>query len=89
MLFIVSEGSGRVPPENFPSTQTLTILSPDAVVLIHVKSVTSKILDTEHVIVWLCPPTMSAFVGAMWIKGLPVKENNSLHNDRNIRTIAK
>jgi hypothetical protein len=89
MLFIVSEGSDRVPPENFPSTQTLTILSPDAVVLIQVTSVTPKILDTEHVIVWLCPPTTSAFVGAMRIEGLPVKENNSLHNDRNIRTIAK
>jgi hypothetical protein len=73
MLLIVSEGSERVPPENFPSTPTtLTISLPDAVVLIHVISVTAKMLETEHVIVWLCLPTASVFGVAMWIKGLPV-----------------
>ena len=74
MLLIFSEGSERVPPENFPSTPTaLTISLPDAVVLIHVISVTTKILETEHVMVWLCPPTASVFVVEMWINGLPVK----------------
>jgi hypothetical protein len=52
---------------------TLTIALPDAVVLIHVKSVTDKMFETEHVMVWLCPPTTSVFVVAMWINGLPVK----------------
>jgi hypothetical protein len=74
MLLIFSEGSERVPPENFPSTPTtLTISLPNAVVLIHAKSVTAKLLETEHVMVWLCPPTASIFVVAMWINGLPVK----------------
>ena len=74
MLSIVSEGSERVPPENFPSTPTtLTISLPAAVVLIHVKSVTAEILDTVHAMVWLCPPTTSVFVVAMRIEGLPVK----------------
>jgi hypothetical protein len=54
MLLIVSEGSDRVPPENFPSTPTtIAILSPVALVLVHVISVTAAILCTEHVMVWL------------------------------------
>ena len=74
MLLIVSEGSSRVPPENFPSTPTtLTISLPALVVLFHAKSVTAEILETEHVMVWLCPTTTSVFVVAMWIEGLPVK----------------
>jgi hypothetical protein len=56
MLFIVSEGSDRVPPENFPSSPTtIAILSPVALVLIHVIPVISEILDIVHVMVWLCP----------------------------------
>jgi hypothetical protein len=74
MLLIVSEGSERVPPENFPSTwTTLTISLPDAVVLIHAKSVTANMFETKQVMVWLCPPIASIFVVAMWINGLPVK----------------
>ena len=74
MLLIVSEGSDRVPPENFPSTSTtLTISLRAAVFFTHVISVIPKILDTEHVMVWLCPTTKSVFVVAMWIKGFPVK----------------
>jgi hypothetical protein len=41
--------------------------------LIHAKSVTANMLETEHVMVWLCPPRASIFVVAMWINGLPVK----------------
>ena len=52
MLLIVSEGSERVPPENFPSTPTtLTIALLDAVFFIHSKSVTANMLETEHVMV--------------------------------------
>jgi len=54
MLFIVSEGSDTVPPENFPSSPTtIAILSPVALVLIHVIPVISEISDIEHVMVWL------------------------------------
>ena len=54
MLFIVSEGSDRVPPENFPSSLiTIAIFSPVALVLFHVISVISEIFDIEHVMVWL------------------------------------
>ena len=74
MSLIVSEGSSRVPPENFPSTSTtIAIPLPAAVCFIHVKSVIPKKLDIEHVMVWLCPPTTSTFVGAIWIEGFAVK----------------
>jgi hypothetical protein len=60
-LLIVNEGSDKVPPKNFPSTPTtITSSLPSAVFFIHVKSVISKKLDTQHVMVWLCPPTTSA-----------------------------
>jgi hypothetical protein len=73
MLLIVNEGSSRVPPENFPSTPTtITISLPSAVFFIHVKSILPKKLGT-HVMVWLCPPTTSAFPGAIWIEGFAVK----------------
>ena len=73
-LLIVNEGSDRVPPENFPSTPTtITIALPTAVFFIHVKSVIPKKLDTQHAMVWLCPPTTSAFAGAIWIEGFAVK----------------
>jgi hypothetical protein len=53
MLFIVSEGSDRVPPQNFPSSPTtIAILSPVAL-FIHVIPVISEIPDIEHVMVWL------------------------------------
>jgi hypothetical protein len=32
-----------------------------------------KKLDTQHAMVWLCPPTTSAFAGAIWIEGFAVK----------------
>ena len=52
MLFIVSEGSDRVPPENFPSSPTtIVIVSPVALLLIHVIPVISEILDIEHAMV--------------------------------------
>ena len=54
MLFIVSEGSDRVPPKNFPSSPTtIAILSPVALVLIHVIPIISEVPDVEHVMVWL------------------------------------
>ena len=73
-LLIVNEGSDKVPPKNFPSTPTtITSSLPSAVFFIHVKSVIPKKLDTQHVIVWLCPPTTSAFPGAIWIESCAVK----------------
>jgi hypothetical protein len=74
MSLIVSEGSERVPLENFPSTPTtIRIPLPAAVCFIHVKSVIPKKLDIEHAMVWLCPPTTYTFVGAIWIEGFAVK----------------
>ena len=74
MSLIVSEGWDIVPPQNFPSTPTtIAIPLPAAVCFIHVKSVIPKKLDIVHVMVWLFPPTTSAFVGAIWIEGFAVK----------------